>query len=155
MDVCLVNMPFHLAIFGLNKATDVMDRYAYGNWYIGGHSLGGAMAAEYAASHRDRLDGVILLAAYPTKALDSGLLEVSIYGSEDEVLNMEKVFAARSCAPPAYAEYEIEGGNHAQFGSYGAQRGDGAAAISADEQRRRTTQLIMEEISGTSAEAGE
>ena len=147
MDVCLVKMPFHLAFFGLNKATDVMDRYAYGNWYIGGHSLGGAMAAEYAASHGERLDGLILLAAYPTKALDSSLLEISIYGSEDTVLNMEKVVSGRSYAPANYAEFEIEGGNHAQFGSYGMQKGDGTAAITADEQQCRTTELIIGEIS--------
>lgn len=146
MDVCLVKMPFHLAFFGLNKATDVMDRYAYGNWYIGGHSLGGAMAAEYAASHGDRLDGVILLAAYPTKALDNSLSELSIYGSEDTVLNMEKVVSARSYAPAHYTESVIEGGNHAQFGSYGIQKGDGAALITEEEQQRRTAELILEEI---------
>ena len=147
MDVCLVKMPFHLAFFGLNEATDVMERYAYRNWYIGGHSLGGAMAAEYAASHGDRLDGLILLAAYPTKALDSSLLEISIYGSEDTVLNMEKVVSGRSYAPANYAEFEIEGGNHAQFGSYGMQKGDGTAAITEDEQQCRTTELIIGEIS--------
>lgn len=147
MDVCLVKMPFHLALFGLNKATDVMERYAYANWYIGGHSLGGAMAAEYAASHGDRLDGVILLAAYPTKALDNSLVEISIYGSEDTVLNMKKVVSGRSYAPANYAEFEIEGGNHAQFGSYGIQKGDGTAAITEDEQQRRTTELIIGEIS--------
>lgn len=147
MDVCLVKMPFHLAFFGLNKASDVMDQYSYEDWYIGGHSLGGAMAAEYAASHGEQLDGLILLAAYPTKALDSSLMEISIYGSEDTVLNMKKVVSGRSYAPANYAEFEIEGGNHARFGSYGIQKGDGTAAITEDEQQRRATELIIGEIS--------
>ena len=147
MDVCLVKMPFHLAFFGLNKASDVMDQYSYEDWYIGGHSLGGAMAAEYAASHGEQLDGLILLAAYPTKALDNSLVEISIYGSEDTVLNMNKVVSGRSYAPANYAEFEIEGGNHAQFGSYGIQKGDGTAAITEDEQQRRATELIIGEIS--------
>ncbi len=146
MDVCLVKMPFHLAFFGLNKASDVMDQYSYEDWYIGGHSLGGAMAAEYAASHGEQFDGLILLAAYPTKALDNSLSELSIYGSEDTVLNMEKVVSARSYAPAHYTESVIEGGNHAQFGSYGIQKVDGAAAITEEEQQRRTAELILEEI---------
>ena len=69
MDVCLVKMPFHLAFFGMNKAADVMHQYSYANWYIGGHSLGGAMAANYAADHGDRIRGLVLLAAYRDPAV--------------------------------------------------------------------------------------
>ena len=82
MDVCLVKMPFHLAFFGMNKAADVMHQYSYANWYIGGHSLGGAMAANYAADHGDRIRGLVLLAAYPTKKLPSDMIEILLYGSE-------------------------------------------------------------------------
>ena len=146
MDVCLVKMPFHLAIFGINKASDVMNQYEYDSWYVGGHSLGGAMAANYAAEHGSQLDGLILLAAYSTKTLDSALNEISIYGSEDTVLNMEKLASGRSCAPTAFHEFEIAGGNHAQFGNYGPQKGDGAASISEDEQQRRTVDLIVGEV---------
>ena len=67
MDVCLVKMPFRLAFFGISKASDVMAQYEYENWYIGGHSLGGAMSAVYAADHGDELKGIVLLAAYATK----------------------------------------------------------------------------------------
>ena len=72
----------------MNKATDVMTAYKYKHWYIGGHSLGGAMAASYAADHADELDGLLLLAAYSTKDLsDSDLAVVSLVGSEDGVIN--------------------------------------------------------------------
>ncbi len=123
MDVCLVRMPCRLAILGANKAASVMAQYDYGHWYIGGHSLGGAMAANFAADHGDQLTGVILLAAYPTKPLNKALLEISIYGSEDRVVNMGKIEAGKAYAPEDYREYAIPGGNHAQFGNYGEQRG--------------------------------
>ena len=51
VDCFLVKMPFHLAIFGMNKAGNIMDNYSYDNWYLAGHSLGGAMAANYVADN--------------------------------------------------------------------------------------------------------
>ena len=136
MDVCLVKMPFHLAFFGADRADAILARYDYEKRYIGGHSLGGAVAALYAAGHE--LDGVILLAAYPTKDVDEPMLIV--YGSEDGVLNRARVGEA-----PRYGavdEVVIEGGNHAGFGNYGAQKGDGFAAIGAEEQQKETVEAI-------------
>ena len=146
VDICLVKMPFNLAIFGSGKASDVMKQYEYTNWYIGGHSLGGAMAANYAAAHGDGLYGVILLAAYPTKALDDHLFVISIYGSEDGVLDRARTTAGKQYVSGRYLEYVIAGGNHAQFGNYGKQSGDGEAAISPKEQQRLTAEFIIENM---------
>ena len=71
MDCFLLKMPFNLAFLGQNKAEKIMDSYDYEYWYLSGHSLGGAMAASYASGHLDRLEGLVLLAAYPTKSLES------------------------------------------------------------------------------------
>ncbi len=144
MDVCLVKMPFRLAFLGMNKASDVMAQYPYENWYVGGHSLGGAMSAGYAAEHGDALKGVVLLAAYATKKLDEDLLEIVIYGSEDEVLRDGKIEEGKAFAPGRYFDHVIEGGNHAQFGNYGEQKGDGKALISAGEQQAETVRFVME-----------
>lgn len=141
MDVCLVKMPFHLAIFHPNAADRVMEQYEYAHWYIGGHSLGGAMAANYAAAHS--LDGVILLASYPTKAVDEPML--ILYGANDGVLNQKRVEAADSFG--TVKEIVIEGGNHAYFGDYGPQRGDGAAAITPEEQQQTAADAIEAWIS--------
>lgn len=144
MDVCLVKMPFHLAFFGINKADELMKNYDYASWYIGGHSLGGAMAASYAAENGEKLDGLILCAAYPTEELDDHLQEISLYGSEDKVLNLEKIDEGRAYAPDMYVEHKIEGGNHAQFGNYGEQDGDGTPLVTPAGQQAEAARVIIE-----------
>ena len=146
IDVFLVKMPFHLAVFGTNRADRLLPRFSYESWYIGGHSLGGAMAANYASAHGARLDGVILCAAYPIKSLDPGLTEIMLYGSEDTVLRMNKVAESRQYAPNHFIERVIPGGNHAQFGNYGLQAGDGTATISSEEQQEQAADVILNEI---------
>ena len=144
MDVYLVEMPFNLAVLGMNKAESIMAGASYENWYIGGHSIGGAVAANYAAAHPEELAGVILFAAYPTRKLEDSLLLLSIYGTEDGVLKMEKVEEGRAFAPEDYLEFPLEGGNHAQFGNYGKQSGDREARIPREEQQRRAVEFVME-----------
>ena len=144
MDVFLVRMPFRLAFFGSNKADEALQETAdYANVYIGGHSLGGAMAANYAAEHAESLDGVILLAAYSTKPLPDSLPVLSVYGTEDGVLNRGN-YEKNLANVPNLQEVVIEGGNHAQFGSYGEQRGDGEASIDPGMQWNETAEAILE-----------
>jgi len=144
MDVCLVQMPFRLAIFGKNKADQVIAQYEYDRWYIGGHSLGGVMAADYTAEHSSVISGVIMLAAYPIRPLDENLRCVIIYGSEDGILDMERLERANRYLPDNSEKTVIEGGNHAQFGNYGNQSNDGIATISSEEQQNRTIEIIMQ-----------
>lgn len=144
IDCFLIKMPCNLAFFGQNKAKKIMDSYEYDHWYLSGHSLGGAMAASYASGHLESLNGLVLLAAYPTKNLESDSFSVlSLYGSEDGVLNMDKVEEGKAYMPVDYAEVCIEGGNHAQFGNYGEQKGDHAAGISREEQQVQTVEAIL------------
>ena len=144
MDVFLVKMPFRLAVLAPGRAADVMAAHTYENWYIGGHSLGGAMAADFASRHGERLRGLVLLAAFPTRALDPSLQVLSLYGSEDGVLNREKLTEGAQFFPADAVIRVIPGGNHAQFGSYGPQKGDGAALISPSEQWAETEALLRE-----------
>ena len=130
----LVHMPFHMAIFDANAAEAVIDQFPeYQHWYIAGHSMGGAMASQFASDHPDLVDGLILMGAYiygDYPAEDT----LTIYGSlnqsvEDNIGYTENIV-------------EIEGGNHAQFGNYGPQKGDLPAAISAEEQQKQTVEAI-------------
>ena len=151
VDCYLVHFPFNFAFFGVNKADKVMSEYQYGHWYLSGHSLGGAMAAFYAADNSEKLDGLIFLAAYSTKDLSNSDLKIlSVYGSEDKVVNMEKIEQGRELMPDDYEESCIDGGNHAGFGDYGKQSGDGEASISPDEQKAITAEKVNEMIKNKS-----
>ncbi len=146
VDCFVVKMPCNLAFFGMGKAADIMEEYEYENWYLSGHSLGGAMAASYVTNHGDEFDGLVLLAAYATKDLPEHLSVLSVYGSEDKVVNMEKVEAGRAYVPEDYTEICLEGGNHAWFAYYGEQDGDGAAYITKENQQKKTVDVILNTI---------
>ena len=142
VDCFLLKMPLNLAIFKIDAAAPIQDAYAYDHWYVGGHSLGGVCAAMYAAKNADRLSGLILLAAYSTKPLDRRLSVLELHGSEDRVLDMEKLEAAKKNLPASALSEELPGGNHAQFGDYGPQKGDGVATVTREEQTRWTAEQI-------------
>lgn len=141
----IAEMPYQLAVFRSNAAADIMKQYPkIKEWYIGGHSLGGAMAAYYAGKYPDQFEGIILLAAYSTADLSqSSMKALLMHGSEDQVLNMENYQKYLSNLPSGYKEITIEGGNHAGFGDYGLQKGDGEATITATEQWRTTSEAIL------------
>lgn len=102
------------------------------------------MAAAYLADHTGDFDGLILLGSYSTADLsDSGLAVLSVYGSEDRIMNREKYEANRSNLPEDFSEIVIDGGCHAYFGMYGAQNGDGMPTITNVEQIYRTTDAIL------------
>lgn len=140
----LIEMPFNLAIFNVNAAGKVIDSHSnIDRWYIGGHSLGGAMASSFAEKNDDKIDGLILLGAYSTNNLSSADIEVlSIYGSEDKVLNMDKYNECKVNLPSDYNEVVIEGGCHSYFGMYGMQDGDGNPTITNQEQLNLTKEHI-------------
>ena len=142
----LVEMPFNLAVLDINAADGIQEDYPQiKSWYIGGHSLGGSMAASYLADHTDEYDGLVLLGSYSTADLSgSGLKVLSVYGSEDQVLNREKYKANKSNLPGDFAEVIIEGGCHAYFGMYGEQDGDGTPTITNEEQINYTAEKILE-----------
>lgn len=162
LDVCLVKMPLRFALLGKNQADGVMQQYNYENWYLGGHSLGGAAAAFYLAdatesagdavaggpANRPGVRGIIFLASYSTEPLDEHLRALTIYGTEDRVLNMQKLKDGRKCLPPDSVTYVIEGGNHAQFGNYGPQKNDGTATISLRVQQDETCESILSFVRG-------
>lgn len=144
----LVEMPFNLAVLDINAAEGIQEQYSnVQNWYIGGHSLGGSMAASYLGDNVDDYEGLILLGSYSTEDLSDSDVEVlSIYGSEDKVLNASKYDENTSNLPSGFTEIIIEGGCHAYFGMYGAQDGDGTPTISNEEQIYLTANEIVKAV---------
>lgn len=146
--VVIVPMPLNLAITNANAATEVMAAYPQiESWVIGGHSLGGAMAARYAYAHPGTVEGLVLWAAYPAESDDltnrEDLVVSSIYGTEDGLATVEKVESSRHRLPPSSSFVAISGGNHAQFGSYGDQSGDRPANISRAQQQRLVVEATL------------
>lgn len=145
---CLVIIPRmfgDLAIFNIDAADSFFYKYqSVQNWYIGGHSLGGAMAGEYASKNSRKIKGLILLAAYSQKKISENMKVLTVYGSRDGVLNNVKYLKCKSNLPEGFTEFIIEGGCHAFFGNYGFQNGDGDPEITREEQQKITVDLILD-----------
>lgn len=144
----VVKMPFHFALFKQNAADEVREKYDCTNWYMAGHSLGGVVAVNYIAEHTDEYEGIIMLASYTTKDLSrTDLKYFSTYGDQDQVLNLKSYEKNMKNIPEDKGyEYVIQGGNHAQFGSYGKQKGDGTASILPEEQWHETVTEVTDFI---------
>ena len=132
----LVKMPLNMAIFDADAADEIIERFPdIQTWIIGGHSMGGAMASSYASKHQDKVEGLILLGAY-------------IYGDypAEKALTVYGTFNTSVAEKINYTENVvlIEGGNHAQFGNYGKQKGDPDATISSEEQQRIAVEAIKD-----------
>lgn len=145
IDCFLVEMPFNLAIFDISAADNIMNNYNYTHYYMSGHSLGGSIASQY-LQDTGRGDGLILFAAYPTDEIAKPVL--SIYGSEDKVLNMEKYNESKAFMKNL-TEIKIKGANHAQVGDYGIQEGDGTAKMSPAQQQEKSSKEVIKFIEKT------
>lgn len=142
----LVHMPCNLAVLDMNAANGLQDKFPeIQNWYIGGHSLGGAMAVSYVAKNAEEYEGLVLLGSYSTADItNTDLKVISIYGTKDNVLNMPKYKQNKKNLPKHFVEKKIEGGCHSYFGSYGKQSGDGEADITEEEQIKITADMVAE-----------
>jgi pimeloyl-ACP methyl ester carboxylesterase len=148
-------MPLNLAVLAPESADEVIDHFnAIERWAIGGHSLGGAMAARYVDSNPDAVKGLVLWASYPAPyddLSDRSIRVTVIYGTEDGIATPSEILEAAERLPASAHIESIEGGNHAQFGWYGAQSGDGQANISHEAQQQRiieATSQLLREITG-------
>lgn len=136
--VVIPKMPLNLAVFDIDVADEIIRANPnIEKWVIGGHSLGGAMAAEYVSANPSAVEGLFLWASFSAENTDlrgfTNLEVLSIYGTEDG--EVEGIRASRERLPQNTRWVEIDGGNHAQFGWYGEQRGDGVATISREAQQ--------------------
>jgi dienelactone hydrolase len=144
----VVPMPLNMAVLSPNRAEGVIAAHPeVENWVVGGHSLGGAMAAQFANTRRTAIDGVVLWGAYPganTSLRNAGHEVVVVYGTRDCISTPEEVLAGTIRLPEEATLVPIEGGNHTQFGWYNGQPGSCAATISLAEQQEIAVQATLE-----------
>lgn len=140
----LLKMPLNLAVLDVDGAEGIQEMYPeIENWYIGGHSLGGSMAASYLSENINEYEGLVLLGSYSTADLSKeDIRALSVFGSEDKVMNKEKYDEYKINLPEDFIEEIIDGGCHAYFGMYGEQKGDGTPTITNEEQIQKTAEII-------------
>ncbi len=162
--VVLAKQAANLAILDNGKATDFVEKFdGIDRWLLGGHSLGAVVAAINVNKNQAIFPGLILMAGYPTESASlkgwNGAV-LSLYAEYDalatpseiaenkpylpdgtEVVNLLDMPSQPSLGTTIY--HEIKGGNHSQFGSYGAQNGDGVASISPTVQQKEVTDFIL------------
>lgn len=154
--VVIVPMPLNLAIFDLlsvaggDRASAVIEAYpSTTQWAIAGHSLGGVAAGSYTSKHPDKIDAVAFWGAYPIDDLSRSTIPMlSIWGEHDELVK-PKIDKYWEKLPATITKMIIAGGNHAQFGYYGIQNGDGVATIARDIQQQQVNaqmQILLEKM---------
>ena len=144
--VVIAKMPFRFSILRSNKANSIIETHdGIEEWVIIGHSLGGTSASMFADKHPDKLSGIVFLGSYPYRDLSSTDMKgIGILGDKDEVLNIENAENSESFYPEDYEIFILDGANHAQFGNYGEQKGDGEATMSWEQQHNRVVSIILE-----------
>lgn len=140
-------MPLDLAVFGVNRANDVIAAYPeIQHWIIGGHSLGGSMAAQFVKDNPGKVEGVVFMGAYPADNVNLSQLPikvVSLHGSNDGLATDAKIQNSLKNLPADAKVISLDGGNHAQYGNYGPQAGDGQATMGREEQQQQTAEAIV------------
>lgn len=142
--VYILKMPLDLAVLAPNRGEKVLSDQSDRDYVLGGHSLGGVMASRFAKDHPGKLVGMFFLASYPDEKgslADTKIPVLSLTGENDKVLNREAYQKAKKDLPKSTGCQEIAGGNHAGFGAYGAQKGDGKSTI--DNQNQQVSERLL------------
>ncbi|HDR7224685.1 TPA: alpha/beta hydrolase [Bacillus toyonensis] len=144
--VVMPKLPLNLAILGTNVVDSIIQKYPeIQKWYVAGHSMGGAMISRYAFHHEEKVDGIIFLASYPADDFSNKLIPMlSIYGEVDGLATVEKIKNSEKLMSKNTTMQMIKGGNHANFGMYGKQKGDNTSLITPKAQRDETVKVIEE-----------
>ena len=148
--LCILPKPLcNVALLNKNIAVKLKAEHPdITEWYMGGHSFGGSIAAMCLGSNLEEFQGLVMIASYALNDISaSGKKVIIIYGTEDSILDRHKYNECLENLPPDYLEFIIEGGNHSYFGEYGDQDGDGRATITRAQQRDRAAEAIFNAIS--------
>ena len=104
------------------------------------------MAVKAVKKRPELFSGLALLAAYADKAdaiSEKTLPVLSVSANQDGLSTPDKIEKAKQYLPDQTKFVVIQGGNHAQFGHYGAQDKDGTATIERDVQQEQTREALL------------
>lgn len=143
-DVYLLDSRLNLPILSRGLALELLPTIKNGPIYLSGHSMGGVVAS-LDAKKSEQIKGLILLASYPSENTDLSHIDLSVLSitsEHDKVLNSKNYRQAQKLLPSDTTYLTISGGNHAGFGDYGKQKGDGHTTISSSEQISKVADAI-------------
>lgn len=143
---------FDLAVTDADRADTLIARLGSGKRVVlAGHSLGGAMAAQYTAARvaegADRPAALILMAAYPPSGSDlsgSGLPVLSLLAEHDDVVDAGALEAGWALLPADARRVVVTGAVHSFFGRYGPQSGDGTPTVPRVAAETQISQAVEE-----------
>jgi predicted esterase len=154
--VVVPEMPLNIAAFRPSIADKIVAAHPeIDQWVISGHSVGGAMAAQYTHTHSENIAGLVIWASYPPDKADLSGLEIPvtlIYGSRETRVTDDSVAERQHLLPADTVYVRIEGGDHHQFGSYEIDPEDHLATIGRDSQQQQILQAkltLLESVSNT------
>lgn len=161
--IIIVKTSANLAILNGNKAAACKNVFpSVEQWILSGHSLGGAVACIDINNNPSEYVGLVLMASYPSKSAslsDWNGAVLSLFGEHDGLATPKTIQENEYLLPSGNIierlvdmplnstrgqtiYHQIDGGNHAQFGSYGKQDKDGIARISSKEQQEEVLEYI-------------
>jgi len=149
--VVITKPTLNLAFFDQRPlSTFTADAPDVTRWFVGGHSLGGVRACMLADSaSKPAVAGLVLFGSYCANDLSrTDLTVLSIGGERDGLSTPGKIDAAKGMLPASATFVEIPGSNHALFGDYGVQPGDGVATISSAKARSQITAALERVLVG-------
>ncbi len=142
--VVVAKMPLNLPSLGKSAGNKILEEYKdVSNWYLAGHLTGGITASKYLKDNYQKYKGMIYLGSYSNNYLNENLKLLSILGTKDSVINIDKFNKSANSYLKNADFIEIKGGNHTQFGDFDLARKDSKASISYTEQRIQTLNAIM------------
>ncbi len=141
----VVDFPLNIGFLDIDNADEIIEKYPdVESWVIIGHSLGGTVGSIYALEKNDKVDGLVFLASYPNEDLtDVNVQTLSIYGTNDGIINQERNELSKRSFKDNHVEVIIDGGNHAGFANYGEQKGDGENLIGYEQQQEMAVDNII------------
>lgn len=141
-----------LAVVDANRAGALIAHYAEGRPVVlAGHSLGGAMAAGYAADHPGAAAGLVLMASYPAQdktLAGASLSALSLQAELDGVADADAVRGGLDRLPPGSRLVVVPGAVHSFFGRYGPQAGDGSPTVSRAEAEAVIVEAVAAYLAG-------
>jgi pimeloyl-ACP methyl ester carboxylesterase len=157
--VVVPEMPLNIAAFRPSIADKVIAEHPeIDRWVIGGHSVGGAMAAQYTHTDSENIAGLAIWASYPPDKADLSSLEIPatlIYGSRETRVTDSSVAERQHLLPTDTVYVRIEGGDHHQFGSYEIDPKDHLATIGRESQQQQILQATLRLLESVSNRIGD